>query len=332
MSDKFRITILLCLLWTVSICNAQEVFQSVEEFCQPGVAHKSPGKGLSIEYGYFPGYRQVSSNEEEVLVNGNHHFLAKFKVPILNKKRMKILLGARYFEEVYLMNETKQGENWLFHNIDGKKLKSHRFSAYLSHSLGKQYYLGLKGELSYNGDYDSFLNLNGRYRESNLVALLGKKKSENKEWGLGLITRLGYRSAATYPFLIYNQTINEHWGIESTLPIKMMLRYRFHESALILFGGEMASRNYSVDLQKGQNDSPLGRYTITNPEAQLNIAFQQQISDWVWLEMKTGYVKYLNSAVDGKRAVSDFDFNVDKKDSGFFKVGLFLSPPKSYFK
>ncbi|MFT4663118.1 MAG: hypothetical protein ACI8YQ_000249 [Polaribacter sp.] len=332
MSDYNRIIILVFWIWATMVGTAQEILMPIKDFCQPGVEHKSPGKGVAIEYGYFPGYRQVSSSEEEALVDGNHHFLAKFKVPILIREKTKILLGARYFEEVYLMNDLEGEKDWLFYNMDGKKLKSHRFSAYLSRSFGHQHYFGLKAELSYNGDYDSFLSLDRRYRESYLVGVIGKKKNASQEWGLGMITRFGYRGIASYPFLIYNKTFNEHWGIESTIPVKFMIRYRFNPSALLLFGGEMASRNYSVDLQKGKNDSPLGSYTVINPEAQFNISYQQQITKWIWLEVKTGYIRYLKSAVNGKRAVSDIDFNIDKKDSGFFKIGLFLSPPKSYFE
>ena len=333
MPKSKRITILVFLVWATGFAYAQEVVSPIKDFCQPGVLHKSPGKGVAVEYVFYPGYGQSSIDSEDARVNGNHHLLAKFKIPVVNKERLKVLLGVRYFEEVYLMNNAEPEKNWLFYNLNGKKLKSHRFSAYLAHSFGYQYYLGLKAELSYNGDYDSFLSLDQRYRESYLVGVLGKKKNANTEWGLGLVSRFGYRGMVTYPFLIYNQTFDEHWGLEATLPVKCMIRYRFSESSLLLFGGEMASRNYSVDLHKGQsNDSPLGRYVITNPEAQLNISFQQQLSKWIWMEVKTGYVRYMNARVDGKQEVAEIDFQVEKKNSGFAKLGLFLSPPKSYLK
>ncbi|MFK7806464.1 MAG: hypothetical protein AB8F74_01560 [Saprospiraceae bacterium] len=312
--------------------SAQETFTPIKDFCQPGVKHKSPGKGAMIEYGYFPGYGQRSSNKESTTVQGNHHLLVKFKVPIINREKFKVLFGARYFEEVYIMDDPDQQDSWLFHNLDGKKLKSHRFSAYVSRSIGHQHYVGMKAELSYNGDYDSFLTVDNRYRESFLVGVVGRKPTAYKEWGLGVITRFGYRGMAAFPFLIYNQTFNERWGIEATLPVKCMIRYRMNPASLILFGGEFASRNYGVDLEKGNESSPLGRYVINNPEGQLNIAFQQKLSKWIWMEMKTGYIRYLKANVNGEQTVADIDFRVYKRDSGFFKVGLFLSPPKSFMQ
>lgn len=312
--------------------KAQEILTPIKDFCHPGVLDKSPGKGVAIEYGYFPGYRQTSSDTDDSRVNVNHHFLAKFKIPIINKEKLKFLVGARYFEESYHFDNPEKEDDWLFYNMDGKKLKSHRFSAYLSRSFGYQTYVGLKAELSLNGDYDSFLSMDKRYRESVLVGILGRKKNAYKEWGLGLVTRMGYRGVVTFPFLIYNQTFNDRWGIEATLPVKCMIRYRFNSSALILFGGEMASRNYSVDFEKGNTHDPIGQYTIVNPEGQLNIAFQRKLSDWIWMEAKTGYVQYLKSPIDGKEQVSDIDFQVNKRSSGFLKVGLFLSPPSSFIE
>jgi hypothetical protein len=331
MSDSKLLLVLLFWVWTFVPSLAQDMEDtSIKGFCQPGVDHQSPGRGLSVEYSYFPGYRQTSSSTDDARVNVNLHFLAKFKIPLVNTPKTKVLLGCRYFEEVYQIKSPAQEEDWLFYNLDGKKLKSHRFSLALSRAIGSNHYLGLKAETSFNGDYGSFLSLDRGYRESFLIGMLGRKKEANKEWGLGWVTRFGYRGMASFPFLMYNQTFNARWGLETTLPVKAKIRYRFSDVALLLFGGEMVSRNYAVELEKGPRDRYRGDYGIVNSEAQLSLSFQHQLSNWLWMEMKTGYVYYLNAQADGQESLSDIAFGIDKGDSGFLKLGLFLSPPKSY--
>jgi hypothetical protein len=329
MSDSKLLLVFLFWVGTAEPSIGQLIEETpVRSFCQPGIAHQTPGKGLAIEYSYFPAYRQTSSATDDARVNANHHFLAKIKIPIINRPKIKVLFGARYFEEVYQIKNPAQQEDWLFYNLNGKKLKSHRISIALFRALDSNHYLAVKAETAFNGDYDSFLSLDRGYRESFLIGMLGRKKEANKEWGLGWVTRFGYRGIASYPFLMYNQTFNARWGLEATLPVKAMIRYRFSDVALLLVGGEMVSRNYAVALEKGPLDSHLGDYGIVHSEAQLNLSLQHQLSNWIWMEVKTGYVHYLSAQADGQKSLSEIGFGIDKGDSGFLKLGLFLSPPR----
>ncbi len=323
-----KIVWLFLLIGVVFLADAQEMLSPIRDFCRPGVLHKSPSKGLVIEYGYFPGYR-LSSNEvgtdDRVVVN--HHLLVKYKIPILNKEKVKFLLGARHFREAYHLRNADGQNEWLSENLDGKRLKGSRFSAYLTQSFGYNHYLGLKAEVSLNGDYNNFVNFKKRYRESHFIGAFGFKKTEYRELAVGLAARTGYRGFAVFPFLLYNHTFNEHWGIESTLPVKVMLRYRLNNRQLFLFGGEYASRNYSLSMLKGQTDLQ-GRYRINSPEAQINLTYQQQLGDWIWMELKTGWVTYFRSRVRSIQTDADQSFRLSKTDSGFLKVGLFISPPE----
>ncbi len=326
------ITLIFSFLWLTIMVNGQEILTPIRDFCKPGVLHKSPSKGLSIEYGLFPGYElSSSSSDKKERVEANHHLLAKVKIPLVNKKKMKVLLGLRYFEEVYQFNSDPEENEWMYVNLNGKVMKSTRLSAYFTRSIGYKYYMGLKAEWSSNGDFNRLSHLGKRYQEANLVGMFGVKKSEYKEWGLGVIARNGYRGVAVYPFVLYNHTFNEKWGLESILPVKLMLRYRLHARSLFLFGGEMASRNYSIDMLQG-NMGPHGRYQVRFPEAQLNVSYQQQLSNWIWMEMKTGFVHYMDSSVRGTRSVADAAFQVKKGNGAFMKLGLFLSPPSHYYK
>ncbi len=304
----------------------------LEHYCQPGVEGKSAGKGISVEYGLFPSYKINADSDEKSHLQANEHLLISFKIPVINKKRTKFLLGVRHFREAYDFGRIDNGvDQWLFKNLENKTLKNTRLTAYLCRSITSKHYFGLKGEAVYTGDYKGLVNLDKRYRHLYLAGLLGVKPHAKKEWGLGVISRFGFRGNMVVPFLIYNQTFNDRWGVELTVPVKMMLRYNISEKSLFLSGLEFASRFYSVDFLETPTIGPVGQYNIQRSEAQLNIAYQQRISPWFWGELKMGYVRYNPSIFEGVQSEEDISFEINASDGLFFKFGIFLSPPKSFF-
>ncbi len=325
--------LLFCSFAMSTTLNAQELLTPMRElFCQPGVCQKSPGKGVSIEYGLFPSYKINAEAEKNSHLNANEHLLVKFKIPILNKPRMKFLLGVRHFREAYDFGKIDIQDKWLFQNLENKTLKNSRFSAYFTHSINHKNYLGFKVEAAFTGDYDGLVNFDKRYRNCYLVSFFGMKPHDKKEWGLGFVSRFGYRGNSVLPFAIYNQTFNDHWGVEFTMPVKMMIRYNINSKSLFLFGPEFGSRHYSVDFMENADNGPVGEYNIRRAEAQLNLAFNQQVSPWIWMELKAGYVHYLNSEFEGIRSQETIDYEINPSDGIFFKIGVFAHPPKHFFK
>lgn len=320
----------ICFLGVVNL-EAQELLTPIRDFCQPGVVNKSPGKGMSVEYGFFPQYPLRSSEASESSQQKlNQHLLVKLKAPLINQQKTKMLVGVRHFRESYQFEEISTEDEWLFENINDKVFKSTRLSLYLTRSFGYKNYFALKAEASYNGDYDGLIDFSKRYRHLFLISVFGMKPRPNVEWGLGLASRFGFRGNTVFPFAVYNQTFNNKWGIESTLPVKIMVRRNFSPKSLLLFGPEFASRFYSVDFLKG-NAGPIGRYETRRAEFQLNAAYIQQLIPWFWIEVKGGYVRYLDSEVTGQQALSEVDFNLEQSNGVFSKITLFLSPPKSYY-
>ena len=321
------------ILIGIAPLQAQEIMTPMREmYCKPGVEMKSPGKGVTIEYGLFPSYKINSVAERKSQLNANQHLLIKLKVPIINKPRMKALVGFRHFREAYDFGNIDIEDQWLFQNLENKTLKNSRLSAYLTRSFSHKHYVGFKGELAYTGDYKGLIDFSKRYRHAFLVGVFGMKPHANKEWGIGLVARFGYRGNAVFPFLIYNQTFSKKWGIEFTVPVKMMVRYNISQRSLFLAGLEFGSRQYSVDFIEKPADGPTGQYNIRRAEVQLNIAFDQHIASWFWFEVKTGYVRYLDSQFEGIKSQEEVDFNIKSADGIFFKFGIFVNPPKSFYK
>lgn len=326
--------VLLCLSLLIPMSNlvAQEILTPMREmYCKPGVDGKSPSKGILVEYGLFPSYKINAESEKNSHLHANEHLLIKLKAPIINRKRIKFLIGVRHFREAYDFGSIDVDDQWLFKNLENKTLKNTRFSAYLSGSISSKHYFGFKGEAAYTGDYKGLVNLDKRYRHLYLVSIFGMKPHAKKEWGLGVVSRFGFRGNMVLPFLIYNQTFNEHWGLEFTAPVKMMLRYNLNKKSLFLFGPEFGSRFYSVDFMETPTNGPVGQYNIRRSETQLNMAYHQQVSSWFWCEIKMGYVHYNAAEFQGVNSAEAIDFEINPSDGLFLKLGVFLSPPKSYF-
>lgn len=311
---------------------AQIFLTPMRDICQPGVTNKSPGKGAGIEYGFFPAYQAKSNDDKESEVQMNIHLLVKLKAPIIRKEKTKVLVGVRYFQETYDFEKVQNNDFWLFDNLEGKVLKNSKMSIYMSHSFNFKHYFGLKAEASFTGDYDGLISFDERYRNFNLIGVFGIKRSKHIEWGLGLAGSFGYRGNTAYPFVIYNRTFNDKWGVESTLPIKFMIRHNINLKSLILFGGEYSSRFYSIDMEKN-NTGPVGRYQSRNSNFQLNIALNRQIASWVWIETKGGYVFYQDGELNGEVNIiaPSSDFTTKHSSGVFFKCGVFVSPPRSYY-
>ena len=218
----------------------------------------------------------------------------KLRFPIINKDNLRLILGYSYRPERYHIGAVGPDFTDFFQNIDDRWLKSNSFSLFLSKPLGTKYYTAFRFRLMYNGDYDQWINFEDRYTIYNAVGLFGFKKRSDLEWGFGINFSSSFRRTIALPFLFYNQTFNEKWGIEMILPSQVYLRHNIKPTSILLTGFEYNSRSYSVDIE-GQSEFT-GIYNMNHSELRAVISLEQQIVPWVWLNVKGGF--QLNFSTD----------------------------------
>lgn len=330
----------LCLLL---LCSALLIGQDLlltpigETMCRPGVTNKSPSKGLVLEYGINPNVRFNSENTSALSVptkvGVNRRYKMKIKVPILNKEKIKLLIGWNFYGEEYSFDQIGQENALIFNTIDDQHLKSSRLSLYMIRPINHQYYFAVKGVVSSNGDYNGMINFDERYTNFDIATIFGVKKRPDIEWGVGLLIRRNFLNAfPVVPFGIYNQTFNDKWGIQATIPTSLMGRYNFNDKNLILFGPQFESRNYSIDVLN-DTTGDLDPYTMRRSDLRFSLRYDHNIKSWLWLEASTGYIRNFTTRFDDIQNTKNPEIvKVTPSNGPFFKFGLFLSPPKDSFR
>lgn len=308
-----------------------------ETLCRPGVTNKSPGKGISFSYGLNPNMRwnpsRGTTSAESSTTGTNRRIGIKLKAPILNRDKIKLLVGWNYYSEEYEFNLSDSPASSIFSDIHDQHLKSSRLSLYMIRPINHKYYFALKAVASFNGDYSGLIDFDPRYTRYDVAMIFGIKKKENKEWGIGLLARKNFNNGfPLIPFAMYNHTFNSKWGIEATIPTSIMGRYNINEKSLVLFGPQFEGRIYSIDLQ----DDPVGkeaRYTMQRSELRLMLRYQHNIKSWLWGEVSTGYVRNFTTRfelIENGPETRQVDFV--PSNGPVFNISFFLSPPKSMYK
>ncbi|MEO1516765.1 MAG: DUF6268 family outer membrane beta-barrel protein [Bacteroidota bacterium] len=302
-----------------------------ESFCKPGVTNKSPGKGLLISYFARPQF-DFTTNSEETSAKSragiNDRLNFKLKIPIINKDGFKFLIGGAHMREEYEFSQIEGRPTEIFTSINDVSLKTSRIAAYFLKSINSRYYATLKLEASYNGDYDNLISFENRYAIYRGAVLVGYKKRADTEWGFGAMFSKGFRRTALYPFLMYNKTFNDRWGLESVLPVKIDMRYNISRKNMVLFGAQFNSRSYSIDVLEG-SAATQNIYHMRSAEIQLAAEFKQQLSNWVWCEVRGGYARNLTSRFDQITPVRQRNVVTANPSSGpFLQFGIFVSPPR----
>jgi len=297
-------------------------------YCQPGVVNKSRSKGVVINYGRFSSgnYLPEAPNSTPFTasdLNAFNHLEFKIKIPVLVKERTKVLLGYSYFRERYNFETITDSFSETLTTLDNTTLKSNGFSAIFSHSISAKNYIAFRYKYSMNGNYDGWLKVDGRNAIHNFMGMYGFKKSELFEWGVGILFSKNFRRTSGLPFVLYNRTFNDKWGIEAVFPANVFLRHNIDDLTISAIGIEYASKSFRLDVED-LTGTPLD-YAYNHSEILLSLKVERHISSWVWANIKVGYQYNFDSEFESKSNLTP-NFQADLQSGLFFQVGFFLSP------
>lgn len=304
-------------------------------FCRPGVSNASPGKGVEIQRGFSAEFRiapegRLSDGANTSEVEYLETFKGKFKIPLINSPKTKALLGYEYTTETYHFESIGKLQPHIFYSLDGNPLRSNKYSLYFTQALNQRHYLGLRFRTAFNGDYDRMMSGDDRYLTLSGAAFFGVKPHADKEWGVGLTYNNGFFRTLVLPFVVYNETFNDKWGIETVLPVSVMARYNMRENSMLLFGAELQTQSYAIDVANNTNPSnELAQpYYFRHAEVAVQVALEQHIHSWFWVSAQAGYhipTGYRFQEANG----AETRFQMTAGAQPFAKISLFLSPPKN---
>ena len=307
--------------------------QIVRCFCKPGVRNKSRSKGLEIAYA-TRGSGTFGDEEDNVdppyTEFGNWaSFEFDLKGPVLNKEGFKFLVGYKYAGEIFDINNVGADFPETFQQLDNVTLKSGNISAIITKPLNERQYMAFRFRYTANGSFDGIMNFDQRYAIYKAMGVFGMKKHSDFEWGVGLSFSKSFRRTNILPFIVYNRSFINNWGIEAAFPGYVYGRYNLSDKTIFLAGTEYASSSYRMDVPVA-NDAPLD-YALNHSELLFLFRWEQQIVPWVWTNVRTGFQMNFSTDFETKAANTQ-TFLVDPTNSLFFEIGIFISPPDGAFK
>ncbi len=297
--------------------------------CQPGVVNKSPSKGASFSYGINPDYKMLSPDAEKpTKVRRNERFDVRLKVPLISTPKLKVMLGLDYTLERYHFLDIVPENYPLFKHLNESELKNSGLSASFFRPINHKFYTSMRLSANWQGDYGSFVSLDSRYAVYRLTGVFGVKKRENLEYGAGILLNKGYQGNSIVPFGFYNQTFNDHWGVEAVLPSSLKLRYNIKEGQIAMLGTEFTSQNYALKVKEPVLPNQLEDAPFHFRRASFDVVgiFYQRLTNWTWVQVKAGYAFDNNS--DARNLPRRLTHDLKPSGSAIGVVSFFLSPPK----
>lgn len=307
------------------------------DFCRPGVINKSAGRGILLQRRLTGGQYLAPDMGKVDGVNASDvarvdRIKGKIKIPLVNAVDLKVLLGYEYARETFHFNRIGYYQQDVFLSLHDNPLHTNKYSLYITKSFDDKYYAGLRLRTSYRGDHEKMINFDGRYATYSALAAFGIKPRDDLEYGFGLTYSRGFFNTTLLPFGIYNQTFNDKWGIETVLPVSIMMRYNFAPKSLLLFGVEYQSKSYSVDIyQQAKRDEAPVPYHFRHAEIAWKATYDEHLFSWVWFTAEAGYQIPLNSRFDNTQDATS-NFRTRTTPQPFFNVGFFVSPSRDCVK
>ena len=304
-------------------------------FCKPGVSNKSKSRGLELSYTWFGGSDFISDIDDETrLSNFNkfQNFKFSIKVPVIYKGSFTLILGYKLLSDYYDFDRIGNEFAEAFQAMEVQALKSNALDVIMTKSLDENRYIAARIGYAANGNYRDWikfdwLNFDARYSIYKFLGLYAIKPNDNFEWGFGVTGSTSFRRNSFVPFLVYNRTFNDRWGIESIFPGYMYGRYNLSPSDIFLFGTEYSSRSYRLDLNRPMRENI--DYALNQSAIVLSVQLDHQFSPWVWANIKAGYRLNLDSEFLGKND-SSITFDADVSDAPFIQMGIFITPPDNF--
>jgi len=332
---------------TVSQDVGMDTTRRDKEFANPSVEGTARGRFLIFRYERQFNYDfnarahhldVADPTNQNVKIDYSNIAEVKGFIPIINNPHFKGILGVSYEREEF---NFKDGEgalsNFLFYqNLQDKGLKSLSAQIAFLHPLNYTNFLTwrIKGQL--NGDYTSEnegLNPMDYFRSTAEVGY-GWKKHKNLAYGIGLQFGYTFGRKSVLPAILYNQTFNDHWGVDALFPANVMLRYRASDKTFFYGGYNVEGYSYVIGMRKPPFDTAAGFRNLESVELRHNdikaqLRWEQEIYDFLWFSLEGGYRH--NLAYDVFEEGSKRDTKLMKIDVGgapYAQAEIYFVVPK----
>jgi hypothetical protein len=288
------------------------LFSCPYAFCQdakPGIDGMAPPRWITFRHTQAPGrsYKTISTQEK---IYTQEDFFFKAWIPVIHKSKYSFAISPQFRTEQL---ELKDGSENAIHSLSNWSLRYAGIEARSIFKVDSSSWLVFGANVNKSGNFHDN-PLNSYPLNYTLSAAFLNKKSNNKEFGFGLIANKNYTNFIVLPILIYHYNYSSKAGVEISLPYRIAWRYNASSKDIFYLKAEAQNRNYFIRL----NDT---QCSFRRTDVDLGMAYNRQITKMIGVELFGGYRKNISNklptdVVAGRR-------------SGFaFSFELYIRPPK----
>ncbi len=275
---------------------------------KPGIDGMAPSRWITIRNTQAPGrsYKTVNTQEK---VYTHEDLLFKAWIPVVHKSKFSMVIGPQYRTEQLEFED--EGENAL----KGMSNWNLRYAGAEMRSMLKvdtSSWLIFGGNVNKSGNFNDhgFGNFPLNYSFSAVYLI---KKSNNKEYGFGVLASKNYTGFVPLPIFMYHYNFSNKTGVEINLPYRASWRYNATAKDVIYLKAEAQNRNYLIRL----NDSEC---SFRRTDVDLGVAYNRQFTKMIGVELFAGYRKNISNRLPT-------DVEVVKRSGMAFSLEFYLRPP-----
>lgn len=268
----------------------------------------APSKWITIRHTQAPGrtYRTVNSQEK---LYTQEDFYFKTWIPVIHHPKFSAAIGPQYRTEQLEFEDS--GENSI-HMLSHWNLRYVGADVRSILAVDSSSWLIFNANVNKSGNFGDY-KFNSFPLNYTFSAAFLKKKSNNKEFGAGLIVNKSFTGLTVLPIFVFHYNYSKKAGIEVSLPYKVAWRYNASKSDLFYVKAEALNRNYlirqpGIACSFGRTDMDMG------------IAYNKSFTKLIGMEAFVAYRQNISNRVPN-------DVLATKKSGMAFTLELYIRSP-----
>ncbi len=298
--------------------NLQFADKGSKNFCSNKIEGLSPSKFISLGYD-IQGSQKLTTdtfsnqNPSDSYFSSVHGLRISANIPVVSSNKLIIQLTGNYIESRYEINQPNIVKNDLLSKtLSTFGLRTMGLGTTIFKPLNEKQFILFQGSGDLNGDWKWNDLMPLKYLKYNAAFLYGVRKTDRKQWGIGLSRTYRAGELNYIPVFLFNTTsVSNKWGTEILFPARAHVRRTFNARSMAFFGYELEGQSYRLY----NNDFRDKDLEIRRSEIRLRLVYERSLKDFIWISIQGGYR-------------INYSYNVDKLENGNdFYRGFFGKQP-----
>jgi len=297
-------------------------------FCIPKLSGLPKSKGFEIKYKRVLNYKIETEHLTESysdFIDRDRELTIKLKIPLLLRDNLKLILGAKYENEVFRFDDLGPNANEFYKALNNKPLKSVGGTLYaLKPFKGNKYLLGRFG-MRWSGDFGQ--ELGSEYGRLSVSAIYGIRARSDLSWGAGITYSYTFGRQLIFPVLAYSRKYDNGFDFEGLLPVYVKVRKQFSAKNILQFENRISGDSYNIRFQSLSDEDQY----LAKSDLFTTLSYEREILSFLWLSAGVSNRYNINFDISENntfRTRGNPQYQNRLADALSYEFSLFIVPPK----